>query len=111
MRACSTACWRGSAGPRWSAPPPSLRPGHSTGRRNDRPMLRLLSLALLFAAWLIGSTLAGPQMLPGPGAVAQTILTEARSGALFLNLGATLARVALAFALAMTLGAALGIVM
>jgi NitT/TauT family transport system permease protein len=50
-------------------------------------------------------------MLPGPGAVAQAMLGEARSGALFINLGATLARVLLAFALAMTLGTALGILM
>ncbi len=74
-------------------------------------MLRLLSLALFFATWLIGSALAGDQTLPGPLAVANAILTEARSGALFLHLGATLARVLLAFALAMTLGTALGIVM
>jgi NitT/TauT family transport system permease protein len=74
-------------------------------------MLRLLSLAVFFAAWLFGSLLAGPQMLPGPVAVAQAMLSEARSGALFLNLGATLARVTLAFALAMTIGTALGIVM
>jgi NitT/TauT family transport system permease protein len=36
---------------------------------------------------------------------------EARSGALFFNLGMTLARVALAFTLAMTLGTAIGYVM
>jgi len=74
-------------------------------------MLRLLSLAVFFAAWLIGSALAGEQMLPGPIAVANAILGEARSGALFLNLGATLARVLLAFALAMTVGTALGVLM
>ena len=35
-------------------------------------------------------------------------MTEAKSGALFLNLGVTLARVALSFVLAMTLGTAIG---
>ena len=74
-------------------------------------MLRLLSLALFFATWLIGSALAGEQMLPGPLAVVDAIVTEARSGALFIHLGATFARVLLAFALAMTLGTALGILM
>ena len=74
-------------------------------------MLRLVSLAVFFATWLIGSALAGEQMLPGPVAVAQAMLSEARSGALFVNLGATLARVLLAFALAMALGTALGILM
>jgi NitT/TauT family transport system permease protein len=74
-------------------------------------MLRLTSLALFFATWLIGAGLAGEQMLPGPVAVAEAILGEARSGALFIHLGATLGRVLLAFALAMTLGTALGILM
>ncbi len=74
-------------------------------------MQRLLSLAIFFATWLAGSALAGPQMLPGPDAVVETILAEARSGALFIHLGATLGRVLLAFALAMTLGTALGILM
>ena len=74
-------------------------------------MVRLLSLAVFFATWLIGSSLAGPEMLPGPLAVVDTIVGEARSGALFIHLGATLARVLLAFALAMTFGTALGILM
>src|SRR5215472_6408155 len=74
-------------------------------------MLRLLSLAVFFATWLIGSALAGEQMLPGPLAVVDAIVTEARSGALFIHLRATFARVLLAFALAMTLGTALGILM
>jgi NitT/TauT family transport system permease protein len=39
------------------------------------------------------------------------LVTEAHSGALFFNLGVTLARVALAFTLAMTLGAAIGYLM
>jgi NitT/TauT family transport system permease protein len=39
------------------------------------------------------------------------ILAEARSGALFLHLGATLARVFLSFTLAMALGTALGLLM
>src|ERR1051326_4283456 len=74
-------------------------------------MVRLLSLVVFFATWLIGSWLAGPQMLPGSVAVVDTIIGEARSGALFLHLGATLARVLLAFGLAMTFGTALGILM
>jgi NitT/TauT family transport system permease protein len=43
--------------------------------------------------------------------VFETIMAEARSGALFLHLGATLARVFLAFTLAMALGTALGLLM
>lgn len=73
--------------------------------------IRLLSLALLVAAWYAGSHAAGPRMLPDPGAVLRTILDEAASGALWLNLGATLGRVAAAFTIAMVLGSAIGLVM
>ncbi len=74
-------------------------------------MLRLVSLALFAAAWWIGSLLAGEQMLPSPATVAAAIGAEARSGALFFHLGVTLARVFLAFTLAMSLGAAIGLLM
>jgi len=74
-------------------------------------MLRLLSLALFIATWFVGSWLAGERMLPAPTEVLAAVLAEARSGELFLHLGATLARVALAFVLAMTVGAAIGFLM
>ena len=63
-------------------------------------MLRLLSIVILLGAWYAGSLVAGERMLPGPAAVLAAIAGEARSGALALNLAATLARVALAFSLA-----------
>jgi NitT/TauT family transport system permease protein len=72
---------------------------------------RLLSLALLIAAWYAGSELAGARLLPDPQAVALAIVEEARSGALVVNLAATLARVAVAFAIAMALGSIIGFVM
>ena len=74
-------------------------------------MLRLLSLALFIATWFVGSWLAGERMLPAPTEVLAAVLAEAQSGELFLHLGATLARVALAFVLAMTVGAAIGFLM
>jgi NitT/TauT family transport system permease protein len=73
--------------------------------------LRLLSLALMIAAWYAGAQLAGPRMLPDPEAVARMIVSEARSGALAFNLGATLARVAVAFTIAMLIGSAIGLLM
>jgi len=73
--------------------------------------LRLVSLGLLVAAWYAGSQLAGARLLPGPEAVGLALVAEARSGALVLNLGATLARVAVSFCVAMALGAALGLAM
>jgi len=74
-------------------------------------MMRLVSFALFLASWWIGSLFAGARLLPDPATVFEAILTEARSGALFLHLGATLARVFLAFTLAMALGTALGLLM
>jgi NitT/TauT family transport system permease protein len=73
--------------------------------------LRLLSLALMIAAWYAGARLAGPRMLPDPEAVALMIVSEARSGALAFNLGATLARVATAFTIAMVIGSIIGLLM
>src|SRR4029453_4616272 len=50
-------------------------------------------------------------MLPDPQAVAAAIVDEARSGMLAFNLGATLARVAAAFIIAMALGSVIGLIM
>jgi NitT/TauT family transport system permease protein len=73
--------------------------------------LRLVSLALLLAAWFAGSHLVGARLLPEPQAVGLALVHEARSGALAFNLGITLARVAVAFTIAMALGAVLGLLM
>jgi NitT/TauT family transport system permease protein len=72
---------------------------------------RLLSFAVFVATWWIASLLIGDAKLPAPPAVLTTVMAEASSGALFFNLGVTLARVALAFTLAMSLGAAIGYLM
>jgi len=74
-------------------------------------ILRLLSLVLFIAIWFAGSWLAGEHMLPSPAHVVAALAAEARSGELFLHLGATLARVTLAFCLAMLVGAAIGYAM
>ena len=74
-------------------------------------MLRLVSFALLLGTWWLASWLAGATKLPSPPAVLTAVLAEARSGALLLNLSATLGRVALSFVLAMTLGTAIGYLM
>jgi len=74
-------------------------------------VLRLLSFAIFLATWWIAALLAGDAKLPAPPMVLAATLAEAKSGALFFNLGVTLARVALAFVLAMTLGSAIGYLM
>jgi NitT/TauT family transport system permease protein len=73
--------------------------------------LRLVSLALLLAAWFIGAQIAGPRMFPDPQTVALAIFHEAESGALGFNLLATLLRVIVSFVLAMAAGTAAGLVM
>jgi NitT/TauT family transport system permease protein len=73
--------------------------------------VRVASLLLFFAVWAMGSQIAGARMLPDPQTVAVAIANEARSGALAFNLGVTLLRVAVSFAIAMALGSALGLVM
>jgi NitT/TauT family transport system permease protein len=74
-------------------------------------MVRSISLALFVGTWFLGSWLAGERMLPGPTAVLAAVFSEAESGNLFLQLGVTLGRVALAFMLAMTVGGAIGFLM
>ena len=74
-------------------------------------LLRLLSLAALLVAWFIGARYAGPRLLPEPQVVAAAIWAEAQSGALWLHLGATLARVLIAFVIAMIIGGAIGVAM
>src|SRR6201985_3774741 len=70
--------------------------------------MRLLSVAVFFVTWWIVSLLVGSAKLPPPPDVLAAMMTEARTGALFFNLGVTLARVLLSFVLAMALGTAIG---
>jgi NitT/TauT family transport system permease protein len=72
---------------------------------------RLISLLALLALWQIAAHFSNPRLLPGPMAVFATMKSEAASGALFVALGATLARVAAAFLLAMAAGSAIGYAM
>jgi NitT/TauT family transport system permease protein len=71
--------------------------------------LRLGSIALLLAAWMAGSHLAGTRLLPAPEAVALSIIHEARTGALGYSLGVTLLRVLVSFTIAMVLGTVIGL--
>ncbi|HSK40606.1 MAG TPA: ABC transporter permease subunit, partial [Arenibaculum sp.] len=70
-----------------------------------------LSLALLVAVWQTASAMLGSRLLPGIDGVALALWREATEGDLYLHLGATLARVAAAFAIAMLVGSAIGIAM
>ena len=73
--------------------------------------LRLFSLLLFLAVWSLASTMAGDRIAPSPQTVAAALGRELASGALLLNMGVTLLRVADSFAIAMALGVAIGIAM
>lgn len=65
---------------------------------------------LFVGLWHVAAALAGNETtFPSPLTVGKIILAEARSGALFIHVGATLARVAAAFVIAMAAGCAIGL--
>lgn len=74
-------------------------------------VIALFSIMLLLALWAASAALMESRVLPTPSAVFSFVLDEAKSGDLFMHLGMTLIRVALAFIVAMALGAAAGIAM
>lgn len=66
------------------------------------------SLAGLVAVWAVAAAMAQSPVLPGPAEVWSAFLRELSLGYLH-HLGATLTRVAAAFLLAMSIGAAIGV--
>jgi NitT/TauT family transport system permease protein len=73
---------------------------------------RALSALALLAGWTLGAILAeDPTRFPGPGETLLALGGALISGELFVHVGATLARVAAAFTLAIGIGAALGVLM
>jgi NitT/TauT family transport system permease protein len=74
-------------------------------------MWRIASLGAFLLIWKLSSGLAGGRLLPSPEAVLVALMEEARSGALALNLVATLTRVAAAFTVAILAGSAIGYAM
>lgn len=87
--------------------------GDTGSRRRDNARARLIavpaSLLALVAVWALMSLWVSADLLPPPGKVFTLALKEWRSGDLAFHVGATLARVAAAFLIAMTIGAAIGI--
>ena len=72
---------------------------------------RLAAAAAFLLIWQIAALVAHSRLLPSFTAVLAAMWRETLSGALPLNLGITLARVAAAFAVSLVLGSALGIAM
>jgi len=85
--------------------PPAVGP-------RPRRFLPLASFLLLVALWTLVAALAqAPRTFPGPLAVLDAAWRELLAGELLHHLGATVARVAASFAIAMTVGSAIGILM
>lgn len=83
-----------------------------TDRASSPALVRALSLAALLALWVVAAALtADPTVLPQPWALLPPLTRELASGALPWHLGMTLTRVTWAFALAMAIGVALGLLM
>jgi NitT/TauT family transport system permease protein len=72
---------------------------------------RAVSLLSLLAIWEAAAWFAHSRLFPGAGTVLATLADEAMHGDLLHHLGATLARVAVAFVLAMAIGTAVGLAM
>jgi NitT/TauT family transport system permease protein len=72
---------------------------------------RIISLAVLIAAWALAAALLQSRLLPGPLTVGATTLADIRSGELPFQMGCTLGRVIGSFAIAMVLGVFAGYAM
>lgn len=72
---------------------------------------RAASFLALLVLWEIGSAAVGPRLLPPPVTVAAILGSEIADGSLPYHTGVTLARVAVSFVIAMTVGSAIGLAM
>ncbi len=90
-----------------SAAGAGTRRGHAAGRL----AVTLGSLVLLVGLWQMAALIAASPLLPGPLAVLHAFLRASETGTLPRNVAITLARVAASFAIAMAIGAAIGILL
>nr|WP_029654791.1 ABC transporter permease subunit [Marinobacter daepoensis] len=82
-------------------------------RRSERPPVwsYWVVLPTLLLLWAVIAQGLNSSLLPSPMTVLETLMQESASGELWRHLGATLARVLVAFVLAMGLGTVIGLVM
>jgi len=81
----------------------------ASGSWRERLVWTVLSLSVLIALWAIAAAVAQNRHGPGPLAVLSVLAHESATGALWINLATTLARVAVAFMIAMLIGSAIGL--
>ncbi len=80
-------------------------------QRSRHIAIRVGSLALVLVVWQVTAAVLESRFLPGPFTVLGAMVDLGATGELFRHVGITLARVAVAFAIAMALGTAFGILM
>ncbi len=76
-----------------------------------RLWVQFLSLAVFVTLWQIAAIFLESDLLPSPAAVGRLLVELAGEGEIFEHVGATLARVAASFVLAMVVGILIGYVM
>jgi NitT/TauT family transport system permease protein len=81
----------------------------SSASGGNRLAWTALSLAMLVAIWALVAALAQNRNGPGPAAVFAVMAHEATTGVLWVNLFATLVRVAVTFFVAMLIGSGIGL--
>ncbi len=85
------------------------RKAHAGSATLERLGWTVLSLGTFVVLWALAAWWIDSRHLPSPGKVVEVLGGEAASGSLWGHLGITLLRVALAFSLAMIIGAAIGL--
>jgi NitT/TauT family transport system permease protein len=82
------------------------------GERWSRALLPAISILALLVVWQVAaSQAANPRLMPAPLTVFEVLVDEIVQGQLLYHLAITLLRVAASFALAMSIGIVIGVVM
>lgn len=85
--------------------------GFKLGPRASEALISVLSVLALVGAWYVGSWSMSERVLPAPHIVAAVLYEALWSGQIWSDIGITLGRILVAFAIAMTISAALGFTM
>jgi NitT/TauT family transport system permease protein len=74
-------------------------------------LIKALSVLVLIGLWFLGAAVLPPSIMPAPATVAEVLWDEMGAGEIWGDVAITLARIALAFCVAMSIAAVLGFAM
>jgi NitT/TauT family transport system permease protein len=74
-------------------------------------LIKALSVLVLIGLWFLGAAALPPSIMPAPATVAEVLWNEMGAGEIWGDVAITLARIALAFCVAMSIAAVLGFAM